>query len=102
MSEFIGIRSWSLRNEGPGVYRVYIWNSGELSAGRRIARNTSARYTIVHSGGSSTVVLDQNQQTGQWVPLGEFEFQGDEAEKISVLSGGNSTVADAVRLVKMR
>ncbi|MDA7867280.1 hypothetical protein N9B57_05010, partial [Verrucomicrobia bacterium] len=97
-----GAAIWSLQNEAPGIYQVFIWNSGKLSGDRRIARNTNASYTIVHSGGSSVVAIDQNQQTGQWVPLGQFEFQGDGTEKISVKSGGNSTVADAVRLVKMQ
>jgi len=48
------------------------------------------------------LTLDQNERVGEWLSLGEFEFNGDGSEGVSVFSGGNSTVADAVRFVKTR
>ena len=91
---------WSFPKGDAGSYQVLVWNSASLSGGRRITRNTAARYIIVGAGVSSVLTLDQNDQTGKWLSIGEFEFSGDGAEGVSVFSGGNSTVADAVRFVK--
>jgi hypothetical protein len=47
------------------------------------------------------IALNQNVNSGEWVSIGEFEFKGDGTEEISVTAGGSSTVADAVRLLKV-
>ena len=93
---------WAFPEGDAGTYQVFVWNSASLSGGRKIPRNTSARYIIVGAGSTSVLTLDQNKQIGEWVSLGEFQFNGDGTEGVSVFSGGISTVADAVRFVKTR
>jgi hypothetical protein len=93
---------WAFPEGDAGSYQVFVWNSASLSGGRKIARNMAARYIIIGAGISSILTLDQNERVGEWLSLGEFEFNGDGTEGVSVFSGGNSTVADAVRFVKTK
>jgi len=71
-------------------------------------RDTNAKLTITHSGG--TTVLYKNQQSttgicGQWVPLGSYYFAAGRSGNIKIErhagSTNGSTVADAVRLSDM-
>ncbi|MDA7867171.1 hypothetical protein N9B57_04460, partial [Verrucomicrobia bacterium] len=93
---------WAFPEGDAGTYQVFVWNSASLTGGRKIARNMAARYIIIGAGISAVLTLDQNERVGEWRSLGEFEFNGDGTEGVTVFSGGNSTVADAVRFVKTR
>src|SRR5690606_34649551 len=37
-------------------------------------RATNARYDIIHSGGTATVLRNQQQSNGVWVSLGSYSF----------------------------
>ena len=77
-----------------GYYRVFVWwPQVRLTLGE-------ADVTVHSASGESTVTLDQGLRTGQWVPVGIFQFANDAA--ISVGAGaGKSVVVDAVRLQYM-
>jgi len=92
---------WEFGTIEPGRYQAFIWNSAALAGNNKIIRNSNARYVVLSGSGSSLVALNQNVNSGEWVSIGEFEFKGDGTEGVSVTAGGSSTVADAVRLLKI-
>lgn len=65
-------------------------------------RANDASYRVIHAGGTSTVTVDQAQQGGRWLYLGEFEFNaaGDAIVELSNQSAttGKVVIADAVRV----
>ncbi|WP_415407782.1 hypothetical protein ACLHDG_04420 [Sulfurovum sp. CS9] len=61
---------WTPTLPEAGSYYVYVWYSGSSS----YDRDTNADYTVNHAGGSETIVIDQNQGSGDWVSLGVFSF----------------------------
>jgi hypothetical protein len=92
---------WDFGTIEPGIYQLFVWNSASLSAGRSIRRNSTTRYTIMSSAGLSVITLDQNIQSGSWRSVGEYQFEGDGTEGAAVFAGNTSTVADAIRLIKL-
>ena len=89
--------TWTPSVSSAGSYEVYIWYT---EAG---TRDTNAKYTIHHANGEDVFRINQQQNDGQWVSLGEFNFDQDTSGYIRVErdseSTGSSTSADAVRLV---
>lgn len=85
--------TWS-PNAPAGQYDVYArWTSNSK-------RVTDAKYTVQHTGGSTTVTVDQEQNGGTWNLLGTFNL--DPNSQIILTDQSNETgylVADAVRLV---
>lgn len=82
-------------------YDVYAWWNCYNN------RDTNAKITIIHSGGTTDIYKDQRWGSGacgQWVHLGSYSFASGTAGKVSIerhaLSTGDSTVADAVKFVK--
>jgi hypothetical protein len=65
---------------------------------------TNAKYTVVHSGGSTSQYLDQNRGSGQWIFLGQHAFSAGQTGYVevvndtNVVSGGYAFRADAVKL----
>lgn len=53
------------------------------------------------STGLSVITLDQNTQSGMWRSIGEYPFNGDGTEGVAVFAGNTSTVADAIRLIRL-
>ncbi len=74
-----------------GNYKVHAWWT------QLATRPTAAPITIQHSGGSSTVNVNQRVNGGQWNLLGTFTFTGQATITIAAV-GTDSTCADAVRL----
>jgi hypothetical protein len=70
------------------------WNS-------RGSRYSAVPYTISHAAGATTVKVDQNKQSGQWVSLGTYRFEKKGAS-VSVIADGfpGYVVADEFRFVK--
>ena len=92
---------WDFGPIDSGTYQLFVWNSASLSAGRSIRRNPRTRYTIMSSTGLSVITLDQNTQSGMWRSIGEYPFNGDGTEGVAVFAGNTSTVADAIRLIRL-
>ena len=52
----------------PGSYEVFAWWSADGN------RASNVPFDVVHQAGTNTVVKNQRQQGGQWVPLGTYDF----------------------------
>ncbi|MFQ6088996.1 MAG: CARDB domain-containing protein, partial [Candidatus Methanofastidiosia archaeon] len=76
-----------------GTYEVFSWWNSIPS------RAQDATYTINHSGGSTSVVVDQRYNGGQWNSLGVFTFSGTASVVLTDSFTGKDVVADAVRFV---
>ncbi|RJP36000.1 MAG: hypothetical protein C4548_16610 [Desulfobacteraceae bacterium] len=89
--------TWTPNLTTAGTYKVYIWYTYVST------RDTNARYTVRHAGGDTNFRINQQVNAGQWVELGDFNFNTGTSGYIRVTrdsaSTGNSTSADAVRLV---
>jgi hypothetical protein len=88
---------WTVTLPSSGSYKVYArWTADPNRA-------TSAPYSIVHSGGTATVNVNQQQNNGTWVLLGTYNFAAGTAERVRLscwTSSGQFVVADAVMFEK--
>jgi hypothetical protein len=87
-----------------GTYDVYAWWSAEAPWGGIYDRDSEADYIISHAGGTSVVIVDQDQDSGQWVLLGRFPFSAGTEGYVAVVrdsDNGVATSADAVRFVEI-
>jgi hypothetical protein len=77
----------------PGEYQVFArWTEWSN-------RRTSVPYDIIHSGGTSTIKVNQKQNGGKWNKLGTtWSFGSTATIKLRSLGSG-TTCADAIRLV---
>jgi MYXO-CTERM domain-containing protein len=77
-----------------GRYPVYVW----FTKGANRARD--ARYVVHHTGGQSTVLVDQADLGDHWLFLGEFHFDRTGGKVVVSNQGADATkvvIADAVR-----
>jgi RHS repeat-associated protein len=86
--------TWEPAIPSSGVYTVYArWPASSLNS-------SAASYSIVHAGGTATVVANQRLNGGSWKYLGSFEFAANAGHKVILqASADGDTIADAVRLV---
>ena len=77
-----------------GLHRVYVkWTADS-------DRATNAKYTITHTGGSTTVTVNQKENGGQFNYLGTFDL--DTSSRISLSDNANGVVvADAVKVMNI-
>jgi Tol biopolymer transport system component len=68
------------------------------------ATATSARYTVYYSGGSQTVIVDQEAYPGQWVSLGGYQFDAGRSGYVRLGDAtgvaGEELAFDAMKFVK--
>jgi hypothetical protein len=76
----------------PGEYDIELWWTEWDS------RLTAVPVHIAHAGGTSTITINQQEDGGQWNPVGSWTFNGSATITIESLGGG-STCADAVRVI---
>ena len=80
-----------------GRYRVDGWWVSSFNRSKKTA------HIIQHRLGIDTVYADQSTNSSQWVELGEYEFNGNSEDVVTVSNFGgdsfNYVVADAVRWV---
>ena len=106
--DYEGITHWAFKGDGKckaffipdlkeaGVYQVYLWYGGDPVNDHA----TDARFTIRHSQGSKTVVVNFKEKFGQWNLLGEFEFEKGRTGHVMLTNDANNQViADAVKFV---
>ena len=85
---------WQTTLPADGRYAVYVWyeHSGN--------RTSDARYTVHHSGGETTVHVNQRVHGYTWHYLGTFGFKGG-AARVTLTNqsseSGKAVIADAVR-----
>jgi uncharacterized lipoprotein YddW (UPF0748 family) len=79
-----------------GLYEVGVW----WLAGQN--RVSEARFTVGHSAGNDTFVVNQKTNGGRWNALGRFRFEegiGGFVRLTNQATGGDVVVADAVRFL---
>jgi PKD repeat protein len=87
--------TWRFTPTVSGHYLVSMWWTEWPS------RATNAPVDIVHSGGTSRVLVNQQVNGGQWNGLGTYEFQAGQEYTVTITAVDGDTVstcADAVRL----
>jgi len=84
---------WTPDIEQDGQYEVYVrWTAHPNRA-------TDAKYTITHERGSETIVVNQQQNGGEWNYLGTFTFTAAADGSIILTDEANGyVIADAVKL----
>lgn len=80
-----------------GTYKVEArWTTGSNRA-------TATPYVITHNGGNTTVAVNQQQNNGTWVNLGNYSFNAGTAQRVQVscwTSSGSFVIADGIRFTK--
>ncbi len=86
--------TWTPTLPRSGVYQVYVrYTSHPLRA-------TNATYQVIHTGGTTTVTIDQTVGGGSWVLLGAFSLtNGTASVRLQSAGANQNVVADAVRFV---
>ena len=84
---------WTPNLVNAGSYEVYIWWTAHPN------RSTNVPITVAHANGSTTQLVNQRINGGQWVSLGVFTFNGSIDEYVEVSSANGQVAADAVRWV---
>lgn len=88
--------SWSA-DLTAGSYKVYArWTAGTNRA-------ASAPYQVVHTGGTTTVNVNQQANNGTWVLLGTFNMAAGNSERVRLscwTTAGFVVVADGVKFEK--
>jgi N-acetylmuramoyl-L-alanine amidase len=90
--------TWRPTISTSGYYPVYVWYNG----GNGSNRATDVRYTIVHSGGTTDMVINQTRDGLTWKWLGTYYFEAGSSGFIGVTNqsatpSGKYIVADAAR-----
>lgn len=92
-----GTYQWTPNIPQPGEYAVYAWWTAHYN------RSANAPYTVTHSEGDETIVVDQSTSGnggGEWVLLGQFHFDQGTAGSVRLdasYDNGRSFSADAVK-----
>jgi hypothetical protein len=84
---------WLFTLPQSGAYNIYAWWP-------TLDNNTGgARYTIEHSGGETTRVMDQRVDGGQWNLLGQYSFgTGQYRVRLTDQALSGNVVADGIRI----
>jgi hypothetical protein len=80
--------------EEPGIYEVHGWWTSLPT------RASQAPFTISYDGGEDLVRVNQRRGGGRWRLLGAYRFESRARVELTASGGGESTCADAVRLVR--
>jgi hypothetical protein len=88
---------WTVTLPTTGSYKVYAqWAAGSNRA-------PAAPYVITHSGGNTTVNVNQQANGGKWNLLGTWNFSSGTAQRVQLscwTTTGYYVIADAVKFVK--
>ena len=80
--------------EEPGIYEVHAWWTSLPS------RALQAPFVITYEDGTDEVRVNQRRGGGRWRLLGAYRFDDAARIELAASGGGESTCADAVRLVR--
>lgn len=90
------VATWSAPVAVSGWYPVYAWY---VAAANRVPQ---ARYRILHAGGASDVVINQQMHGYTWRYLGVYYFRAGDVAQVAVSNAstvaGRAVIADAIRL----
>jgi hypothetical protein len=87
------VATWAFTLPADGMYEVSVWYTDHAN------RASNAPYTVVHSGGSETVRVDQRTSGGDWVSLGSWSFDASVPHSVTLTDDADGfVIADAVRM----
>jgi len=85
--------TWSFNIPQAGSWEVFAtWSSYKNRA-------TNAPYTINHAQGTTTVTVNQEQNGGEWVSLGTYNFETGQTNVKLTDNANDVVIADAIQLV---
>lgn len=89
------VATWTFTGAPPGRYEVFAhWTANPNRA-------TNAPYTIYHTGGETTIPMNQRENHARWVSLGTYSFDVYTPPTIQLTDDADGVVvADAVRVVQ--
>jgi len=93
-NQILSTATWQLKIPQTGVYRISVWYPASSN------RATNSPFTVVHRNGEDTTRINQRENGGQWVELGEYEFESNTGSVYLTNDIGGSAdlvLADAVR-----
>jgi len=83
--------TWTLPLPAGGVWEILEWHNGNET------RSDRAPFTISHFDGETTVLVNQQQDSGRWLSLGRFAFDRGAAQVRLASVTDKIVIADAVR-----
>ncbi len=95
--------TWTAALPQAGTYAVYARWASTNPDSSGIDRDSKADYTVTHKYGTNKITVDQDNNSGSWVLLGNFTFDaGDASVDLSPdAEDWRMTSADAVKFVKI-
>lgn len=86
--------TWTYLADAAGNYEVFAWWSQGSN------RSAAAPYIVSHSGGSTTVVKNQQMNGGSWQSLGTYSLNAgaNQVRLGTVATAGFVVIADAVKI----
>ncbi|MCI0696924.1 putative glycoside hydrolase [candidate division KSB1 bacterium] len=80
-----------------GAYEIFEWHGTHKSG----SLSSNARYVIHHAGGTTTKIINQQFNAGQWNSLGTYQLNKGTSNNvtISALGANGPVMADAVKFV---
>ncbi|MFA4937087.1 MAG: Ig-like domain-containing protein [Patescibacteria group bacterium] len=82
----------------PGQYRVYEWH-GWYGVNQTNMEATNVPASIVHSGGTANLAINQRVNPGQWNLLGTYSFNNTHASVTITNNANGYVLADAFKFV---
>lgn len=82
--------TWTAQLPDAGIYDVFTWYTPHPN------RTTEVAYTVSHAEARETVLVDQTQNAGTWVPLGSWSLPAGGAD-VTVTTANGQANADAVQ-----
>jgi CubicO group peptidase (beta-lactamase class C family) len=87
--------TWNLHLPYAGSWTLY-----EMHNGTNTTRATAAPFRIEHGGGTETIHVNQQENSGEWTLLGTYPFnQGSGKVVLSNAADSDYVIADAIRAV---
>jgi hypothetical protein len=85
--------TWTFKPQDSGSYNVSMWWTAMSSRGSAIP------VTVQHSAGTENLIINQQQNGGQWFSLGDFAMNAGSTYKVIITAPGSplTTCADAVK-----
>ena len=87
---------WTPDIKVAGNYEVLVWYGDDPNYDHA----TNAPFTINYSGGSKTVVVNQQENIGKWYSLGTYKFDiGTQGTIVLTNKANGNIVADAIKII---
>jgi hypothetical protein len=87
--------TWQLPTPQAGLYEIYVWYPESFN------RSNVSPFRVNHAGGATTIFVNQRVTGGEWVSIGQYNFNGPGTGTVvlsnNIPSNTDLLLADAVR-----